>query len=149
MGLVHFYFAHKDTLILGLLDMLLEEVAARRQEHAGSAVRRLVHQEIDRAVRDRDQIGLFFDLWVLGLRRPEVRTRMREELQRYRAWFAAAASCELPEMGRRPNAVAPIAVALVQGSVLQSIIDPDTFDLDAVLAALDALLPHNRINASP
>lgn len=150
-GLVHFYFDEKETLIVRLLDKLLEDVALRRATGGDRSFRGLVSTEMERAVRDRDRIGLFFDFWVLGLRRPEIRSRVRQELRRYRDWFREAAeraesSCApASTQGHggsvRPEAAAAMAVALVQGATLQSIVDPESFDASAVMALLDAMFP--------
>lgn len=160
-GLVLFHFKTKELLLMALLDRLLEQTlgeATRGLADAAGPVprevfRRFLVREIQRLQRERERVELFFDFWVMGTRHPEIRCRVRESLERYRAVIREV-SGEL--LAREPEAfggmsaegMAAVAVSLVEGCAIQAVIDPSGFDVDRYLENVDALLaavPHEPV----
>jgi AcrR family transcriptional regulator len=151
-GLVHFHFKTKEALLAALLDRLLAATAALQVSPdiaaIGSPFERLLallRQEIVRVARDRREMHLFFDFWLLGTRHPGVRSKMRAQLDGYRAAFRPIAEEVLAADPKRfagvtPEALASMAVAFVKGCAVQSVIDPRGFDVARVTAAADMLL---------
>ncbi|MFP3947528.1 MAG: TetR/AcrR family transcriptional regulator [Longimicrobiales bacterium] len=162
-GLVPFYFDTKDRLLMDLLDRLLEQRHEGRLMAANElaeleprqAFQALVLGEVERAAADREPVELFFDYWVLGMGHPEIRVRVRSALERYRTLLLGFAEGLLESSGedspgaRReeagggqltPGGLAAAALSLIEGCGLQSIIDPEGFDLESYRAALARLL---------
>ena len=152
-GLVFFHFGTKDQLLLDLLARVLEEIIGRRppEDAAGApsardALLAYARRELERLPGEREFVELFFDFWVVGTRNPDVRTRMSEAMAAYRASFEPLASRIVAEETSRfdgvpPSDVARIIVSFVQGTAFQAVLEPGHFDVDALMAALEALVP--------
>jgi TetR/AcrR family transcriptional regulator, transcriptional repressor of bet genes len=152
-GLVFFHFGSKDRLLLDLLDRVLEEIIGRRPPEdatgapsARDALLRYARRELERLPSERDFVELFFDFWVVGTRNPAVRRRVADAMAAYRASFEPLAGGIIAEDATRfdgvpPGDVARIIVAFVQGTAFQAVLEPEPFDVDALMAALEALVP--------
>jgi len=158
-GLVLFHFKSKDQLIVALLDWLL---ATTTVLHIGPDIQRLgppldrllalLRQEMNRLASEPRRIRLFFEFWVLGGRHAEIGERMRAELARYREAFRPMVQQVLvaePERFAHVTAdgLAAVAVSFIKGCAVQSMIDPDRFDIQDYLAAAEALV--GQFMASP
>jgi TetR/AcrR family transcriptional repressor of bet genes len=151
-GLVVFYFKQKDQLIGALLDRVLTTTAmvhtsedVARIRHAPERLGALLRQELDRLSRDPRGLRLFFEYWALGVRHAAIRRRIGAALARYRAAFRAIADELLPANASHgtdvtPDALAAVAVSLVNGCAVQAMIDPHHFDTGAYLMAVQGLI---------
>jgi AcrR family transcriptional regulator len=151
-GLVLFHFKSKEQLIVALLDWLL---ATTTTLHVGPEIQRiglpldrllaLLRQEMDRLASEPRRTRLFFEFWVLGGRNAEIGGKMRSELARYREAFRPMVQEVLvaePERFAHVTAdgLAAVAVSFIKGCAVQSMIDPDHFDIQDYLAAVEALV---------
>lgn len=151
-GLVFFYFKTKDALLVELLDWLLERTIVLKTGEGvlslPTARERFVarlRKAVESVVRERVQVELFFDYWVMGTRHPRVREKIRAAMAQYREVFQPLieeVQREDPDFLPLGSAevLAAMAVSFVEGCALQAIIDPDHFDLELFLASLEALL---------
>lgn len=151
-GLVPFHFGAKRQLLLSLLDWLLETTTVlhvgpeiESMESPTARLVALLRQEMARLSSEPRRIRLTFDFWTAGVRDEEVATRMRAEFARYREAFrpmAESALAERPESFRGVDAegLAAVAVSFIKGCAVQSMIDPEHFDIDQYLRAAEALL---------
>lgn len=152
-GLVFFHFGSKEQLLLDLLDRVLEEIIGRRppEDAAGApsardALLAYARRELERLPGEREFVELFFDFWVMGTRHPDVRQRMGDAMAAYRASFEPLATRIVAEEAARfdgvpPGDVARIIVSFVQGTAFQAVLEPDHFDVDTLMVALEALVP--------
>jgi TetR/AcrR family transcriptional regulator, transcriptional repressor of bet genes len=165
-GLVFHHLTDKETLLLAVLDRLIERTildtvgdasgsptADGRQAGAtdtgtpaGERLLDHVRRDVGRIAVDRELIELFFDFWVMGTRHPEVRDRIAGALRAYRAALvplAAAVVAEEPVRfaGTDPERVAALVVAFVLGHAVQAVLDPDASDVRGVVVTLEALVP--------
>lgn len=150
-GLVLFHFKSKEQLVLELLDWVLETTTALRVGPEIEAIPlpldrfvALLTQEMERLSAEPARIRVFFEFWSAGLWDPEIRSRMQPELDRYRAAFLPIAAAVIeaePERfsGVTAEALAAVAVSLIKGSAVQSLIEP-TLDLKTFLVTTDRLL---------
>jgi AcrR family transcriptional regulator len=151
-GLVLFHFQTKDQLIVALLDWLL---ATTTVLHAGEDIAgipspldrllALLRQEMDRLSSEPQRIRLFFDFWARGIRDAGIRRKMRRELVRYRDAFRPMAAEVLRAEPDRfvsvtADGLAAVAVSFIKGCAVQSMIDPERFDIDEYLAATQSLV---------
>ena len=159
-GLVLFHFKTKQLLLMALLDRVLEQTIGdvrRGLKDAadapgrvpGDVFRRFLLREIARLQRDRERVELFFDFWVMGTCHPEIRNRVRESLEQYRAAIrevtAELLTCEPEAFGdMTADGMAAVAVSLVEGCAIQAVIDPAGFDVGVYLQNVDALLASPR-----
>ncbi|HEX6051052.1 MAG TPA: TetR family transcriptional regulator [Gemmatimonadaceae bacterium] len=155
-GLVLFHFKTKEQLVLALLDWLLatttvlhitDEIA--RIPQPLDRLHALLDTEMLRLSSEPRRIRVFFDFWSKGIRDPGIRSRMRAELGRYRDAFRPMADDVLrsePERFAHVSAagLAAVAVSFINGCAIQSMIDPERFDIEEYLAATDALLGQLR-----
>jgi TetR/AcrR family transcriptional repressor of bet genes len=151
-GLVLFYFASKDALLVALLDWLLARTIVA---HVDEGVHRLptpqerllavVRHDIERLPEKRARVELFFDFWVMGTRHPEIQKKIRGALDRYRdalrPWAADVVEAE-PEryQGVTADGLAAVAAGVIEGCALQVVMDPERFDVDHYLRSLEAVV---------
>lgn len=145
-GLIHYYFGGKDGL---LAEVLIREAAVYRAEQdratrdaasSKDVIQVALERRRRRVARDPEWHRLRFELFALGLRKPEMKPRLAELLGVGRSAiseiFARAAR------NRRKNnrgALASVVLACVDGLALQKLADPN-FDLEAAYASLHQLL---------
>jgi TetR/AcrR family transcriptional regulator, transcriptional repressor of bet genes len=151
-GLVMFHFKSKRQLLLALLAWLLatttvlqvgDDIRALASPH--DQLIALLRQEMHRLSREPLRIRLTFDYWSAGIRDPEISARLRAEFARYREAFRPLATAVLraePERfaGVTPDGLAAVAVSFVKGCAVQSMIDPEGFDIRQYLAAAEGML---------
>lgn len=153
-GLVIFHFERKDQVISALLDHVLATTAMlqisedeSREPHAPDRMRALLRRELARLARDPQSMRVFFEYWALGVREGTIRKKIAEALERYRAAFRSMAAEMLVAPGDgsastdvTPDALAAIAVSLINGCAVQMMIDPARFDASAYLVAVESLI---------
>jgi TetR/AcrR family transcriptional repressor of bet genes len=151
-GLVLFHFKRKDQLVSAVLDRVLattlslqvaDEVALIRDPR--ERLRTLLRHEVDRLSRDSRQVRLFLEYWALGTRRTAIRGKISAALQAYRAAFRTLTEEVLRAEPARFDGVTPegltaVAVSFINGCAVQAMIDPDHFDVEEYLAAVQGIL---------
>lgn len=158
-GLVLFHFKTKEQLIIALLDYVL---ATTTVLHVTGDITSmpvpldrllaLLRREMNRLASEPRRIRLFFDFWAKGFTRGLIRTKMQAELDRYREAFRPIAHAVLraePERfaGVTPEGLSAVAVSFIKGCAVQSMIDPENFDIEEYLAATDGLLGQLAVSA--
>lgn len=151
-GLVFFHFTNKATLLVALLEWLLEvtvvaEVGADILAHPTPADRllALLGQEFERLLVKRERLELFFDYWVLGDRSPEIRALIRGALDRYRETFqpfttAIISADPVRFAGVNPDGLTLLVISVIQGCAIQAIKNPEHFELDLIMATVRELV---------
>jgi TetR/AcrR family transcriptional repressor of bet genes len=154
-GLVFHHLDDKETLLLAVLDRLIERtlvlvepVPAPDGSPTGAGDRLLarVRHDLARIEAERELIELFFDFWVMGTRHPEVRRRIARALEGFRAALvplAAAVVEEEPDRFADTDAqrLAALVVAFILGHAVQAVLDPAATDVAGAVVTLDALVP--------
>lgn len=142
-GLIHYYFAPKEELLLAVLReasecytkemaSVSETVPSGRLAEAGLAVPR------ERVARQPEWYRLRYDLFALGLRHPAIRAGVAELLAGGRRGIAAIVrktGRPRVEDGADPDSVAAVLLACFDGLALQRLVDPE-FDLDGAYRVL-------------
>lgn len=156
-GLVFFYFKTKDALLVELLDWLLERTivvkTGQRVLSLPTARERFVgrlREALEGVARERAQVELFFDYWVMGTRHPEVRGKIRAALAAYREVYRPLAADLLRDEpdaipGGTSEGLAALAVGVVEGCALQAVMDPENFDVEQFTGAVDSLIPREVV----
>ncbi len=151
-GLVLFHFKTKDQLIVALLDYVLDTTPRFQMTEDITRIPvpmdrllALMRRDMNRLAGEPRLVGLFFDFWARGFTRATIRTRLRIELDRYRESFRPIAAEVLraePERfaGVSPEGLSAVAVSFIEGCAVQSIIDPENFDIEEYLAAANGVL---------
>jgi AcrR family transcriptional regulator len=173
-GTVVFHFKRKRELVTSLLDRVLYATAVLRVPDEVARITRpsermhaLLRAEMERLSSDPRHFRLMLDYWTIGVRNAAIRQKLRTALEQYRQGFKELAeelvSGELQPSGRRTSlaaegkaatstGVAAVAVSLVHGCALQSVIDPKGFDVeqhfDAAAQMLDRLASDRLAGAS-
>lgn len=150
-GTVVFHFKRKHELVASLLDRVLDATAVLRVPDAVAPIARpsdrmhaLLRAEMDRLSTDPRHFRLLLDYWTIGVRNATIRQKIRVALEQYREGFKGLAD-EIVSGGDRPlrrraaqptdgqgvtaTGVAAVAVSLIHGCALQSVIDPKGFDV--------------------
>ncbi|GCE07606.1 TetR/AcrR family transcriptional regulator [Dictyobacter aurantiacus] len=148
------YFHSRDTLLVALLDWLLDDLFATWQVSAAlpphERLLELVEQEMRDATITQNQkslarLELLYDYWTLGSRVPAIRQRMLTGLERWRQMFLPIA-CDLIEAeptrfpGVTPQTLVTLILSLSHGYTLQTLLGHPPTTLDQFLTAVRALL---------
>lgn len=168
-GLLLFHFRRKGELIAALLDRLLATTAMvhlaeaplsdphARSPHRPDRLAALLCQELDRLARDPRDLKLFVEYWALGVRDPAIRRKIVAATERYRSVFrtlaAESLAADLPAgrsaAGDRltPDALAAVAVSLINGCAMQMTMHSGTFNAAAYRVAVTTLI--TRLSPPP
>jgi AcrR family transcriptional regulator len=150
-GTVVFHFKRKRELVASLVDRVLCETAVLRVPDAIARITRpsermhaLLRAEMDRLSADPRNFRLLLDYWTIGVRNASIRQKIRVALRQYRAGFSDLSNAIVngesrparqrgSQNGARSTVtatgVAAVAVSLINGCALQSVIDPKGFDV--------------------
>lgn len=160
-GLVLFHFESRDALLLALLDRLLAETIVGEPTpeilalpSARLRLLALLRRELELLPGRRTRLELFFDYWVAGIGDRSIRGRIQRALQRYRdAILPLAEAVVAEEADALPGVTAAdlagLMVAVIEGCVVQAVVDPQAFDVTRALTVIAAVLkPPARPTAS-
>ncbi len=153
-GLVFFHFQDKETLLGALLDWILEKnprvdvpaaVAADATSHPAVRLMKLLRHQVAGLPERREGVELFLDFWVMGTTVPETQERIRDAFDRYRGEFlpfTRPVVRALPEQFAWEDAdgLAGVIVSFIQGCALQLIADPEHFDVERYMSAVEGLV---------
>jgi TetR/AcrR family transcriptional regulator, transcriptional repressor of bet genes len=151
-GLVFFHFESREALLVALLDWLLAGTVIGTPgpevwvlPTAAERLLALLRQELVLLPGRRARIELFFDYWVAGMANPKIRKRIRAALAGYREVMlplAEAVIQESPAAWRGVNGsdLAALVVAVIEGCVVQAVMDPAGFDVERVMATLASVV---------
>jgi len=151
-ALVLFHFGRKERLVYALLEWLIsgmsvlhisEDIA--RFPQARDRLHALLQQEMARLSHQPEHMRLFLEYWALGARHEEIRARISEELERYRAAFhSIMEELLLSEpaafAGTTADGLAALAVSWIHGCAVQAMVDPVHFDMDEYLVAMQGMV---------
>jgi AcrR family transcriptional regulator len=152
-GLVLFHFKRKDQLGLALLDRVIATTLSLMvpEETAIASPRErlqvLLRQEIQRLSAEPRRLRLLLEYWARGAHNAVIRQKISAGLDRYRSDFRGIAEEVLrtgrgPVGGATPVGLAAAVVSLIIGYPVQSMIDPDHFDVNEYLATALGVLGH-------
>lgn len=153
-GLVFFHFRSKESLLLALLDWMLErgprvevpaELDVAEDMHPARRLFVLVGHQVELLLERRERVELFLDFWVLGTGVPEIQDRIRAAFDRYRREFepyTGAVVAALPDRfdDDDPAGLAAVVVSFIEGCALQMISDREHFDVARYMAAVRGLV---------
>ena len=152
-ALVFFHFSDKDTLLLALLDFLLEggpRVAVPPEAEApdlppGRRLMLILRHQIAELPGRKDRAELFLDFWVMGTGSPEIQERIQSAFARYRAEFLPYTEPVVEALparfqGDEAEGLAAAIVSFIQGCALQLLSNPEAFDVDRYMRALRGLM---------
>lgn len=139
-GLVHYYFAGKDELLVAMLQEESQRYSAAMQRLAASVpaedLTRLAMAEPERRTLEQPEwYRLRYALFALALHNPTLAPAVRRLLAGGRAGIATLVSKALGEQASNPDAVAAVLLAAFDGLALQKIVDP-AFDLEGAYRVL-------------
>ncbi len=157
-GTFYGYFESKQAMLLALLDeemgqleQSLAEISSRPASKGETHLREFTRGVL-REAEDPGRVQLRADLWALATTDEVVRSRLNEAVARRRALLRDALDRMLERDDLRlprelANAVASILLALGDGLVLHSALDPTAFRWANIRHALDILLTDAEPNA--
>ena len=145
-GLIHYYFGSKDRL---LLEVLKEASQRTRQDmrrfvavlpegrpRRGMSVLTLQKERVN---RQPEWYRLRFELFALGMRKPELMPGVGELLARGRRGIEEVLGGLAGKDIADQEALSAVMLAAFDGLALQKLVDPD-FDLDGAYRVLDRMI---------
>ncbi len=152
-GLVFFHFTDKDTLLLALLDWVLEQAPKlevppdlpAEGTHPARRLMALVAHQVERLEEREARVRLFLDFWVMGASVVEVRRRIHDAFERYRREFEPYTNAVAEAVPGRfhedtASGLAAVIVSFIEGCALQLVTNPEGFDVDRYMAAVESLV---------
>lgn len=152
-GLVFFHFQDKHTLLLALLDWVLErgprvDVPSEAEDETrlpGSRLLAVVRRQVELLPERQQRAALFLDFWVMGMSSPEFQKKIHDAFERYRREFVPFTRPvveSFPERfdGDAAEGLAAAVVSFIQGCALQLLSDPEGFDVDRYMRAIRGLV---------
>lgn len=150
-GLVFFHFTSKETLLLALLDWLLDSLFEPWEvsKHASPvehllALMQLDLQDLIQGEQGFARLELFFAYWTLAVRDPVMNERIRYALERSRHVLLPAVQAVIESDPTRFQHVTPegfvqVLTAIVQGCAMQSLLSGQRVDVEHILTVIRAL----------
>jgi AcrR family transcriptional regulator len=139
-GHLNYYYPAKDKLFLAVLDYMRVLFAEERKEWVGdrsmdprSKLRKFLIQEKELISQRGDLMRARHDFAVQGTGDPEIAGQIRLLYASWRADISGviAQGVETGEFGERCAVSVPnLLVALMEGAMMQYLVDPEHFDLD-------------------
>lgn len=151
-GLVFFHFKSKEALLLALLDWLLDSLFETWQvsENIAPAERLLALlqfdlQDLSKDEQGRDRLKLFLSYWPLAAHDAVIDEHIKNALERSRQTLLPVIQAVIdsePERFRQvtPEGLVSVALAITQGSAMQSLLSNQHVDAEQILSAVRALL---------
>ena len=153
-GLVFFHFTSKETLLLALLDWLLDSLFENWETPADlpPAERLLILLQLDlqdtyqgQGEQAAARLELFFMYWALAVRNPAINERIRHAIERSRQLFLPAVQAVIDSEPVRFSQVTPegfvtVVLAIAQGCAVQSLLNGDRIDVEQILRVIRAFL---------
>lgn len=151
-GLVLFHFKRKDQLGLALLDRVIGATLTLRVPEdiplgssAPERLQALLRQEVHRLSTEPKRLRLLLEYWARGAHNAVIREKISAALDRYRMDFRSIAEEVLRTgagriRGATSAGLAAAMVSLIIGYPVQSMIDPDRFDVNEYLATAQGVL---------
>jgi AcrR family transcriptional regulator len=143
-GLIFFHYQTKDDLLLAMLDTLIEWMLSLEKPDldlsASERFLKIMQQETDFS-GDFDYIGLMLEFWVLGVRHPEMRSRLQVAMASYRKNLQFPVEEVLhahPGILENipPEALTNAITSMIIGGALLFWLDPEQFDSNHLMAVL-------------
>jgi AcrR family transcriptional regulator len=151
-GLIFFHFQSKDTLLIALLEWLLDQLFESWEAPAEFSPKErlleLVHRDLSDAIQDERsavKLGLFLAYWIMGTREPAIKERIQQAVERSRQVFLPIAHEIITGEPKRFHGVtaqglATVFIGIVEGSALQASLSNRQVDVGQILLVLRALL---------
>lgn len=149
-SLVLFHFKRKDQLGLGLLDRVLAGTLSLTVPNEVRTIRKprerlqaLVGQELRRMSEEPRRLRLLLEFWARGGHNAVIRQKIGAGLDEYRTAFQDVVS-EMSEgksgRGTSSAGLAAVAVSLIIGYPVQTMIDPEWVGPEEYLASVQGVL---------
>lgn len=142
-------FDTQDKLVIAALDYLQDQFRTVRDEQIQVAegprekLRAVLEHQKNLVLTERNILELYYDYWAKSAKRQPVRDKLKDM---YATWRADLTEIILEgiEGGdfatNEAEVVTQAIIALSQGAALQSIIDPESFDVQAYFELVDRAL---------
>lgn len=142
-GLIYYYFANKEELLLAVLHEASNQYARQMsQEMAGETladhVRSALAEPRARVEQEPEWYKLRYELFALGLRTPSLMPGVAALLGNGRDGIARVVRKVAGDLPVKPEAVAAVLLACVDGLALQKLADPH-FDLEGAYGVLSQM----------
>jgi len=149
-SLVLFHFKRKDQLGLGLLDRVLAGTLSLTVPNEVRTIRKprerlqaLVGQELLRMSEEPRRLRLLLEFWARGGHNAVIRQKIGAGLEEYRTAFqdvVSEMSDGKPGRGTSSAGLAAVAVSLIIGYPVQTMIDPEWVGPEEYLASVQGVL---------
>lgn len=136
-GLIHYYFKNKQDLLLNLLREINRNIRASLQqdlEHLSDPIDRLaafIERACNLVMQEKNYFYVLLDFWTQLNHNERMRTAIQKLYKSYRDVCSEILN-EGIEQGKFNNIdvryTATMIVSMVQGLIIQYVIDPDAFD---------------------
>ncbi|MDQ5828759.1 MAG: TetR/AcrR family transcriptional regulator [Actinomycetota bacterium] len=145
-GLIHYYFGSKDQLLLEVLKEASERTRQEMQRFVAALPeerprrgKSVLAQQKHRVTRQPEWYRLRYELFALGMRKPELLPSVGELLAKGRRGVGQVLGRLAGKEIADREALSAVMLACFDGLALQKLADPD-FDLDGAYRVLDRMI---------
>ena len=145
-GLIHYYFGSKDQLLLEVLKEASERTRQEMQRFVAALPeerprrgKSVLAQQKHRVTRQPEWYRLRYELFALGMRKPELLPSVGELLAKGRRGVGEVLGRLAGKEIADREALSAVMLACFDGLALQKLADPD-FDLDGAYRVLDRMI---------
>jgi AcrR family transcriptional regulator len=143
-GLLHYYFASKDELLIEVLkDISQRYTVSGRQMSASLPAEQLgeagLNDALQRTLHSPETYRLRYELFALGLRNPALLPAVRSLLASGRSGISHVVHTAVGERSFDASTLASILLACFDGLALQRLAEPD-FDIESAYRLLSRVL---------
>ena len=145
-GLIHYYFGSKDQLLLEVLKEASERTRQEMQRFVAALPeerprrgKSVLAQQKHRVTRQPEWYRLRYELFALGMRKPELLPSVGELLAKGRRGVGQVLGRLAGKEIADREALSAVMLACFDGLALQQLADPD-FDLDGAYRVLDRMI---------
>lgn len=142
-------FDTQDKMFIAALDYLQNQFRAGRGEQMQTAegprakLHAVLEHQKDLLLTERSTLELYYDYWAKGAKRQALRDKLKDMYAEWRADLTAIILEGVAEgdfATGEAEVVTQAIIALAQGAALQSIVDPEGFDVQAYFRLVDRAL---------
>ena len=145
-GLIHYYFGSKDQLLLEVLKEASERTRQEMQRFVAALPeerprrgKSVLAQQKHRVTRQPEWYRLRYELFALGIRKPDLLPSVGELLAKGRRGVGQVLGRLAGKEIADREALSAVMLACFDGLALQKLADPD-FDLDGAYRVLDRMI---------
>ena len=137
--LLHYHFKTKEAVLESVLNRVLDRLLEIPLEHFNKnsapfdEIKGIFGRYRKTITEEPALLTVFFDFWVRGMKRPEIRAKIVQRFDGFRGYIAQLVRDGVANgdfTSEKSHMVPPLMLSMLEGASLQLISDPGAFNID-------------------